>query len=349
MEQGNLPGDLDAWLALVLPIEAERAFIRRAEAPLRIDEDGYVRVGLLAALRDSGAVTEVIEEQSPLVHLEDLVFPERTRAFLAGWAAALRAQLENLDWDASARLHELLTGHEPALDDLDLTSETDFADAIRSAPWRDSDPDVTIYPSLERVPAPIAQDRDRERRLASDPDDSAMQSYLEWLEERGDPRGRLGGWMQSPSIMDARRARQLLRAERGYLAGPFPIGEPGETWHDVELDWQAGFVHEARVILSLDAEGPAPEQLLCALFQLPAARLLRRLRIEVDPDADEDPDRHELARVGNALTVPSDSLRALELVRHPTLHTLPEDEAALRRIFPKLEQLSLLPRNTWGG
>lgn len=328
------------WLADVLPLETERAFIQRDASPLSVDDNGYVRVALLAGLRDRGAVTEVTEKEPGLVHLEDLEFPARTRAFLAGWARALRSCLGDLPPDASTQdLCELLTRHGPALEDLDLTGEDDFAHAIRSAPWRDSDPDVTIYPELDRVPEPIARDPDRERALASDPNDVALQNYLEWLEERRDPRGRLGLWMRSPSVMDGRRARQLLRAEREYLAGPFPIGEPGEAWHEVELEWRDGFVQEARVCLSLDAEGPAPQEILHALLRLPAARLLRRLSVEVDPLADENPERHELARLGDTLTLPSDALRLLRLARHPELQTLSEDEPALRRLFPRLEKL----------
>ncbi len=331
------------WLDAVLPARAEHALVQRGDAPLRVDDEGYVRVALLGALLACGTVAEAAEVEVALVHLEDVDEVARTRAFLAGWSRALAARLERIGEDASlAEVTELCRGHGPALEDLDLVTGDDFAQALERRRWLDSRPDSTVYPDFDQVPSPIASDPGRERMLAETGDEAALSGYLEWLRERGDPRGQLGQWMRSPRKMDQRRASQLLRAERGYLAGPFPIGEPGEPWGEVELLFRDGFIESAFVRLTLDADAPPPATIVRALFALPTARLVRSVKVAVDPFADEAPALHELPRLCDALVVPSDSLRTLELERHPDLQTLPEDEAALARRFPNLESLSIL-------
>lgn len=332
----------DLFLAMmrqVLPVQGSGFVLDLDKGPV-VEQDGWLSAPVVAGLLDErGELMEAQTGAVTLLHLVD-VGDSRGRAFLAGWRRALERMAEPFD------SREVLARAQPSaavIEDLRLRSEDDFADALAAARWLDSAPDWIAYPSLEERVAPVAADAAREVGLAARDDDEGMLDYLRWLEGKGDPRGTLGLLQSSTRETDRRLALRLLRERREYFLGGFPLGEPGDAWRELELEWSSGFIRSATARLTLDPGGPAPAAVLRALFALPVARFLRELVLEVEPFAAEDASHHALHSWTDALDVHSDSLRRLVLARDRHVHDRPEDEDALRARFPLLMEIVLVP------
>ncbi|MBO6933513.1 MAG: hypothetical protein JJ863_01010 [Deltaproteobacteria bacterium] len=335
------------WLSEVLPIRAERAVLELGDFEAAEVVDGWVRIPFVGAVLDEdGSLVEATEHPLPLVHREDLEDEVRTRAFLRGWSKAVAARVGSQHEESSASLCAMdvifmAARSRTVIDDLRLRTEDDFEEAMTRARWLDSAPDVVLYPDLSNLPKPVAQDSAREAALALTPDREAMLAYLRWLDERDDPRGAVGLAMAGPRHADARRAQLLLREHREQLIGPFSLGESADAWWEVAFTWEMGWVDTIVVELSLDPAGPSPRALLDALFSLPATRFVRELVLGVAPEVADFDDVHPLARWSDVLGRGSDALRRLELFRADELMDRPEDEAGLRKRFPRLEQLEI--------
>ncbi|MCA9612232.1 MAG: hypothetical protein R3B99_35115 [Polyangiales bacterium] len=321
----------------VLPVRGERVLLARDEEAFVVGDDGWIDVPVLVAETDTGEIREVAAGHAAHhVHLEDLE-PEhapRTRAFLAGWAEAWSRAFRDepsihLDWLlARATVPHLL-------DDLRLQSKDDFAHEVAAARWLDSGPDWATFPDLAKVPVARASDVDWERRVAAG--DEPLFAYARWLDAQGDPRGTATLAAHAPTRHAWRRARGVREEHAEYFFGPFP-DDVRDGFAEVELVFEGGFAAELAYYASRDVVGPTPAEVLDAALRLPSTRFVRVVRLA--PDYEPEDGQHPLACWSDALTRGSDTVRELHLVRSASMHAR-EDEAKLRRLFPRLRVLNV--------
>ncbi|MEZ4247632.1 MAG: hypothetical protein R3B99_05270 [Polyangiales bacterium] len=266
----------------VLPVRGERVILARDEGAFVVGEDGWIDVPVLVAETEAGEIREVVAGfAAHHVHVEDLE-PEqasRTRAFLAGWAAAWlhasrREPSIHLDWLLARATVPYL------LDDLRLQAKDDFAYEVAAARWLDSGPDWTISADLTNVPVAKASDADWERRIAAG--DEPLFAYAHWLDAQGDPRGTATLAAHAPTRHAWRRARAVREEHAAYFFGPFP-GDARDGFAEVELVFEGGFAAELAYYASRDVAGPTPADVLAAALRLPSTRFHVRV-IRLAPD-----------------------------------------------------------------
>ena len=190
-----------SWLAEALPVRATGMVIELGSGPYVVDPArGGVGAPLMLALLDRAIreVGEVIPEEAAVMYREGLQLPDRTRAFLAGWAAARARALDDYvdrrgDPASALDVREYLASPVWLLEDLELESREQCAEAVARAVWNDSAPELPALPDLADRAAtePVASDRARERALEVDPSAAASLEYGAWLAAREDQRGTL--------------------------------------------------------------------------------------------------------------------------------------------------------------
>ena len=329
---------LREWLAAVLPVRTAHALVELGADPIVTEPSGVVRVPIVLAVLEGGAITSFSEELLGLVYAIDLETPRRTQAYLRAWRRVLEARIGNAEVT-------YLTPHELApyasvLEDLANETEDDFVAALDDRTHWDSRPDTP--PRILDLAdlggsAPIARSEAHEAAIvASGFADAAFDDYARWLASKDDPRGQVVLLEIDGSQGALRRAQHLVATHPRYFFGPLPgTAQQRFVWGPtIEIELARGWIDTVRVDLA-DAVGYSgldPVALLRALFELPGARFLRRLDLAQD-DPDEDADE----RVA--------PVAALEAAGgHPNLRELvvasaPSDEPTLRRLFPRLERI----------
>ena len=277
------------WLREVLPYgRTDRFEITVTDDPPPEAMGDLLAVTLRTVVYEGGSVRDIKEQQVQLLPVE--VEPARARAYLEGWARAIPAILErHLGGDLDAVM-PVDFAYPQALDDEAITTAADFERVF-------SDPEGPIRAwratLAERPPvgdlsgtAPVASNPDLEAAIEASDSIDAYLVYGDWLDERGDPRGRM--------ILNAAKPGSVARwgGIRSKHA-PYLLGNLRFYDDVVNLSWRWGVIHSARIAFpdfdSATSGGPHGTELLRTLLALPSARFLRELVLGIfDFEGDND-------------------------------------------------------------
>jgi uncharacterized protein (TIGR02996 family) len=123
--------------------------------------------------------------------------------------------------------------------------------------------------------------------------------YADWLQERGDPRGRLMAEFARGAEPD-----ELVQHQAGRFLGSVALPGPLSPWVYIRR-WRLGFFGEARVRSGdnpiLGPEGPVLAEVLTQLLDHPVAGLLESLSLGLADDHDWQPVIDVLTSQGQAL------------------------------------------------
>ena len=127
----------------------------------------------------------------------------------------------------------------------------------------------------------MARNAELERTILADPDnEEAYQVYADWLQGEGDPRGELAALQvalaRGPNAELQAREQAIFAANRQQLLGDLPDVDQRKEGTPLELTWQVGWFHSARLA---GAEGHPLPDLCRALLTCESARFLRELTI----------------------------------------------------------------------
>lgn len=123
-----------------------------------------------------------------------------------------------------------------------------------------------------------------ERAILDQPDShDAWQVYADWLQSQGDPWGERVALSlaDAGATQDLQQALTLDAAQRSSLFGGLAtLFERPDFAEVAELDWAHGFVVGVRLVTPESGwRGTAPDAILAALLESPAARFLKRITI----------------------------------------------------------------------